>query len=353
MSRFFLGALLALLLSVRCERSGCAYQVPTATAAANAKGQTARTTPHRSTLFVSASNEESKSTDIHTTEPNDATWLAASNRFLASSFKIESYYLIWSPGVWKKLVAGTATLVLAHAMSAFLLPSAISSGMPVVASLAQGIAPLHSLTSNFILPLLASSCCLVQVAMNALSLGCGGFNTVLGPVRPYFMSVLVYLTFLGWNPASIMSKPSTALRWIAFTTLRWSVALLPEALDLLNRHGSVERERRSLATAVPTQSFTATVQMDIPSMGCVGCVTSVDGALRGVEGVHYAASSLKNNGNGGEAHVRLAGDSEAQVRAIADSLTGVVAGAGFFGSTIEAVHVAQNSNTNTDGDSSQ
>merc|ERR1719161_3498711 len=49
----------------------------------------------------------------------------------------------------------------------------------------------HSLDSTgiftwSILGLLSSACCLLQVILNAFALGCAGFNTYLGPLRPSF-----------------------------------------------------------------------------------------------------------------------------------------------------------------------
>lgn len=42
----------------------------------------------------------------------------------------------------------------------------------------------HSMAWWSLLGLLSSSCCVLQIILNAFSFGCAGFNTLLGPVRP-------------------------------------------------------------------------------------------------------------------------------------------------------------------------
>ena len=75
-------------------------------------------------------------------------------------------------------------------------------------------------------------------------------------------------------------------------------------------------------------------------MGCVACVNSVDKALNQLNQVVTAKSSLKDSG--GQAEVKIAADTQAEVDAIVASLTHAVNEAGFFGSTVESVQVQTN-----------
>ena len=139
---------------------------------------------------------------------------------------IDKYHLIWSPGAWKKLTVGTTTLFVVHATSGLVSWS--------FGDLASSLAtPTGSLFASIVLPMLASACCLLQLGLNLLSVGCAGFNTVLGPVRPYFISLLLYLTVVSRVSKHTMMMTSS-WRWTTVTAMRWAVALLPEALHLWN-----------------------------------------------------------------------------------------------------------------------
>ena len=50
-------------------------------------------------------------------------------------------------------------------------------------------------------PLMASACCVLQLVMNLLNAGCGKFNTILGPWRPFFLGALA-----AWNLNMVYSN---------------------------------------------------------------------------------------------------------------------------------------------------
>ena len=54
--------------------------------------------------------------------------------------------------------------------------------------------------------LLSSSCCALQLVLNAFSVGCAGFNTVLGPLRPYLLALASVLQVL--YPYLTLTLPS-------------------------------------------------------------------------------------------------------------------------------------------------
>merc|ERR1712232_297412 len=88
--------------------------------------------------------------------------------------------------------------------------------------------PSLLLVANHVfLPLLSSSCCAVQLAVNAVAVllgagaGCVGFNKVLGPIRPYLLAaMIVYSNVLSGSPlraSGILSLSS-----------RYAITFLPE-----------------------------------------------------------------------------------------------------------------------------
>jgi copper chaperone CopZ len=326
---------LAVLLSFASGRRGNAFLLPIVRATKNVKPSPTTDLLHavhaaRPLQIGQAASEIEKPGE---NKGFRNTWTAASKRFLASSFNIESYHLLWSPGSWRKLLAGTTTLFLAHYLGNAFAWTSNTYGMNHLTQ-QNCHSTIKSVAINLVIPLLASACCVLQLAMNVLSIGCAGFNKTLGPVRPYFMSILLYLTYIGWNArpnASMTSRLATIM-------LRWSVALLPEVLDVYNRRGALH----TASSVPPNRNWIATVQLDIPTMGCVACVKSVNNALRRLPGVEQAASSLNDNRNGGQAQVRIAADSENDVNAVVATLQAAVADAGFFGSEIDSVHVLPN-----------
>lgn len=150
---------------------------------------------------------------------------------------------------------------------------------------------ISSISNNFVLPMFAGACCLLQLMLNVLATvagiggGCAGFNTVFGPYRPYLLSILLYL--------SIFSNISTSPKIIIG---RWTLALLPELLHAWNQLVSKWRRRSrrrkknrnsnsstknefAVAAAAQQYPIEATVQFDIPAMGCVACVNKIDSVL--------------------------------------------------------------------------
>ena len=103
-----------------------------------------------------------------------------------SSRSVLSYYLVWSPGIFLRTVVCFVTMLVLQLSLGRAL--SISDGIRTPASpLAQ------SIWRDFLLPLLSSACCGVQLLINALvgAGGCAGFNKWLGPLRPYFLGAML------------------------------------------------------------------------------------------------------------------------------------------------------------------
>ncbi|KAL7570998.1 hypothetical protein ACA910_002620 [Epithemia clementina (nom. ined.)] len=273
----------------------------------------------------------------------------------------DAYHLLWSPKAWDKFLYTTAALILVPRVIAFvanasgnhkdngqnkgplfwlmspLLPSphhqigpsschaATGAQSTPTAALSQSNSKMElafAVWSNIVLPLAASACCLLQLALNLLAIGCAGWNKVLGPIRPYFMALLVATSLQQLRP---LRSPLTLVG-------RTAVALLPEALDWYNRRpvsipfsptpdsGLWSNKNNNNIMAVPSKLLDKNnpqkeaagknvnveeVTIEIPSMGCVACIHSINGALRQVPGVLSAQSQLHPLGikKGGSATV--------------------------------------------------
>mmetsp|Transcript_12851 Transcript_12851/g.41976 ORF Transcript_12851/g.41976 Transcript_12851/m.41976 type:complete len:238 (-) Transcript_12851:109-822(-) len=160
-------------------------------------------------------------------------------------------HLVWSPGVAPKTVAAYTGLAL------------VRHALPQVSTPAPAVA----------LGFLSSSCCLLQLALNAASIGCAGFNVVLGPLRPFFLALTAHV--------HRRTSPGLAL-------LAAAITFTPEALALLER-----TRRRRMGSA--------SIVIDLPTMGCVACVDAVARAVRAVDGVASASIELFDDRKGGRA----------------------------------------------------
>jgi hypothetical protein len=238
-----------------------------------------------------------------------------------------AYNLIWSPGFSKNLSFATASLMVFHLLGGRSLGQHFFWGARYLAS------PLASIFPNVLLPFLASACCLLQLAINFLvgAGGCAGFNTYLGPLRPYFLSLLVYLT--------IISRPSKA----SVSIIRFSMAFMPEVLHFWNKYVRYQwRRERSRETR--DSILTAIVEIDVPTMGCVACINKIDASIRQCAPEHIIdATSWLDPAlpKGGRTKVQVSATSEAELNSITQSILKSIEGAGFGGSSVETIETHQ------------
>ncbi|CAE7425948.1 unnamed protein product [Symbiodinium necroappetens] len=213
-----------------------------------------------------------------------------------------SYYLVWSPGIWPKMLCSFATMVTLQLVGGHLFSS---SGLTCPAGLSL-VRPIWDL---FLLPLLSSACCGIQLVINALvgASGCAGFNKWFGPLRPYFLGCLFSTTAV-----SIFRRHGN----FRFVWLQCILAFLPELVHLWNLHGP----QRQIG-ATPSH----TVDLSIASMGCVACIKKVESSLREVPGVLRSEAWLED---GGRARVQCS-VSETEVSELTARLSRAVERAGF------------------------
>ncbi|GKY93149.1 hypothetical protein MPSEU_000282900 [Mayamaea pseudoterrestris] len=256
---------------------------------------------------------------------SDETSVSWFDRFFGRKSVVDPYHLLWSPGFLKKMATAATLLYSAR------IASTKWQTRSTMASKACTSMPHVGIWQNVGLPLLASACCLLQLGLNVLSIGCAGFNTYLGPLRPYFMAILIVL--------SMQSAVATSTLWTARGLLtmvtRWSVALLPEGLYLFNKYANEGKSHARDESLLNT--MVADVELHVPTMGCVACINSIDTALKRQAGVRHASASLYMDKKGGKAAVQVEGVSENELKERIDDLCNVVGKAGFGGCVVKAV----------------
>ncbi len=119
--------------------------------------------------------------------------------------------------------------------------------------------------------LLVSSCCLVQLFLNAFGIGCAGLNTLLLPYRPLFISLTVIsltYSFFRYHPSK--------WHFAAIVTFTLVLSLSPELLRAYNN-------RFSNNDLVDKQAIIT--RWKITGMHCEGCRSAVIRALKNLDGV--------------------------------------------------------------------
>lgn len=249
---------------------------------------------------------------------------------------LSGYHLLWSPGVIQKMAMTTAALLLGGQLLA-------TSDLSI--AFAPWLNRLRPFGLNLLLPTLASACCWMQLALNMISVGCAGFNTYLGPIRPFFLSILISWTFV--TAPQIATVPAWAA-WSRSWFFRWVVALMPEALHLWNtrpRDASIDIQassesslNKSMDSSLP--SLQARLELEIPSMGCVACINKIEKAIRQkdlqenegsspVQYKHVSSGLLPLGMKGGQATVVLEGQSRKHIKDDVDRILDRIAEAGF------------------------
>lgn len=222
------------------------------------------------------------------------------------------YNVLWSPGMSRTTVLTIVSLSLIRWRCSEQVHG-------LLRWLSRGGA--GSVVQAFVLPMLSSACCAIQLLINVLvgASGCAGFNKFLGPLRPFFLGIMVHSLY--------------GLRWSLRTPCYLFVALLPEILYLWNEH--VMSKSRSSLTFKGRQGqgvkIRGMAELSIDGMGCVACINKVDSSIRrsAVEHLRESRSWLHESGKGGMARIEFWARSEDHAREIAESAATAVREAGF------------------------
>lgn len=232
-----------------------------------------------------------------------------------------SYYLIWTPGMLQKtLMSFTALLVTRLSFSSYF------DTLGTVLNTSSKKYVWSTLLDYFVLPLLSSACCGIQLIINFMvgAGGCAGFNKYLGPLRPYFLAILLFATSLSMPFEQHL--PSLIVKLL--------LAFLPELLHLYDTRRS--NQKATQKNILPIQ---AVVQMLVPTMGCVACINKINTSIQkdGLGFVIKSKSWLNHSEEGGRTQVTFVASSEEEAHSIAQTLMNAVVGAGFNPCTIETL----------------
>lgn len=206
--------------------------------------------------------------------------------------------------------------------------------------------------------LLASSCCVVQLALNALSVGCAGFS-VLRPYRPHLRAATAaLLALLLVRHGASRRTLGTAVAALLLTYSEDAVGAANRAgwgplRALLQRAGEAAQLLR-VGSAAPHKAAVVRWRLDVAGMRCQACAARVRAAAAALPGVRNAsvdlaagavevwadasaaAGSGDGGGGGGAAAVTRGGALVAAVAALDPSYRVALAGAECFSAAAAA-----------------
>ena len=182
--------------------------------------------------------------------------------------------------------------------------------------------------------LLSSACCALQLILNLMSVGCAGFNTVLGPVRPFFLSLAFCGQLFMWSQLKLDSQYPQAVKASVLTCV---VSFMPEFLYIYNRvrgsspsmttdsiGGSIGGSiGSSIGSSSVNDSSTSSVKREtlrikLENMGCIACVNTITNVLKACSGVEHVNVRLDD----GEADVSIR-TKECHVDDMCDQVTAI------------------------------
>ena len=242
-----------------------------------------------------------------------------------------SYYLLLSKRIWIQIISLTSIIVDTQKFLRLSSRSNILGTLLVTKS--------SWMIQKIALPLLSSSCCLIQLFLNLFGFGCAGFNTFLGPSRPWFTSLLLSWTIMSYSFQKI---------WFLSTFFTWCLALLPEITHVYNinvqkQYLSTENEESSVKLDDTSLDalIVANIEVDVPSMGCVACINKISASM--VPFTKKASNDAKVIGasaylnekseerskRGGRVQFKVQGNSLDQVEEMVKDVTNAITESGF------------------------
>ena len=148
----------------------------------------------------------------------------------------------------------------------------------------QAMSFSHQLGAWIIISLLSSSCCAFQLILNCFSIGCAGLNSVLGPMRPFFVSIVTITQT--WQFLSI-EKEEQYLRAYISILVTSALTFLPEILFYYikykdHRNASKEEKNRS---NTDEKANVSEYKLKIEGMNCIACVQTIKNTIESTKGV--------------------------------------------------------------------
>lgn len=147
--------------------------------------------------------------------------------------------------------------------------------------------------------LLSSACCALQLFLNIFSVGCAGFNTYLGPLRPIFLSLALCGQIYMWREIKLDSQYPSAIK---ATLLTATVSFMPECLYIYHYiRGKSLINTPSTESSSTTTTNTKQIVLKLQNMGCLACVNTITNVIQQCKGVIQVQVRLDD----GEADVTI------------------------------------------------
>ncbi len=233
---------------------------------------------------------------------------------------LSSKYYLLTPHVWKLVICNTALLIVVEKIMKYYHIIPFSSTLirprlgPIVCHFRSSDL---GILGNLVLPLLASSCCAIQLLINLITgIGCAGFNSILGPLRPFFVTILLYYTVTSFS-----------LKEVKFIVL-WLVTLMPEIVHMINI--TKGRKQMSKPSIQNENTFITDLNIQVLDMGCVACINKIESTLARdfPDSIVHVNSRLNDVEKGGEVSIKVL-SSDKEFQSITDGIMSSIEKAGF------------------------
>jgi copper chaperone CopZ len=163
-----------------------------------------------------------------------------------------------------------------------------------------------------VVSLMSSACCALQLVLNLFSVGCAGFNTILGPIRPIFLALALCGQVFMWYQIKLTSQYPQAIQ---ASLLTFIISFMPEGLYTYHwvkgqRFKTATTTTTAAAAAAATTTTTTIntnskqIVVQIENMGCLACVNTISNVMMGCAGVTNVVVRLDD----GEADVLIQTD---------------------------------------------
>eukprot|EP00943_MAST-04B_sp_MAST-4B-sp1_P007617 g7617.t1 len=157
----------------------------------------------------------------------------------------------------------------------------------------QAMSFSHQLGAWVVISLLSSSCCAFQLILNCFSIGCAGLNSALGPLRPFFVSVVTITQ--AWQFISI-EKQEQYLRAYISLAVTCALTFLPDILYLHVHYKDnycYKRSVNSLGIVAKNGGYPGkkkeeeilNYKLKIDGMNCIACVQTIKNTIESTKGV--------------------------------------------------------------------
>ena len=135
-----------------------------------------------------------------------------------------------------------------------------------------------------VISLLSSSCCAFQLILNFFSVGCAGLNSILGPMRPFFVSVVTISQAWQFIAIEKLEQYPRAYMSLLVTLV---LTFLPEMLYLWIQYKDykmLQLEKRRDGPNPDDTKTTPEYKVKIQGMNCIACVQTIKNTIESTKG---------------------------------------------------------------------